>query len=152
MTRKISYQGRGPRKRKLSRQARKRMGIAGAQNLVQWRSRAREQANELREEVNAYRDSLLRDVGPNPTATKAGLIEAAVSTYAGIVKVRSAVVNSRRSDVSTLTERVSWLGSNLARLLKQLNLDARPRPRTLADLASRSTPQTVANPAPDVQK
>jgi hypothetical protein len=131
--------------RNLSPEARARMGEAGSKNLVGWRSRARTRAQELEAEVNAYRDSLLRDVGANPTATRIGLVEAAVLTFAGILKLRHSVINSSKSDVVPLTERASWLGSNLCRLLKSLNLDARPRPRTLAEVFQRKVEQEGSN-------
>lgn len=117
---------------------------AGRKNLAGWRSRARQRASELDAEVSAFRSGLLRDAGANPSASRIGLIEAAAATFAGILRARHAVVNCARSDVETLTERVSWLTGNLSRLLKQLNLDARPRPRCLADLS----PTKVAPNAP----
>lgn len=126
----------------MSKSAREAMAEAGRQNLAQWRSRARTREHELEREVGTFRDGLLKDAGPNPTTTRIGLIEAAVSTYAAILRTRYAVIKSRRSDVATLTERVSWLTGNLCRLLKSLNLDAKPRPRCLADLIA---PKVAAN-------
>lgn len=148
MTRRIHYQRRERGKRKISLAARRRMGEAGRKNLQGWRARARERASELSAEVSSYKAALLHDLGPNPSASKLGLIEAAVTTFAGIVKVRSVVINSPKADVPQLTERASWLGSNLLRILKALNLDARPRPRILADvLPSKVAPTTTLSAA-----
>lgn len=123
-------------KRRISRAGRARMAAAGRENLDRWKAQAPTRARELEAQVNAYRDSLLRDVGPNPTATKAGLIEAATTTYASILIVRTKLVHSRRADVAVLTERVSWLTSSLSRCLKTLDIGAKPRPRTLADIVA----------------
>jgi hypothetical protein len=123
--------------RHLSREARVAMGRAGKENLRAWRERSDQRAKEVDAATDAFRKGLLRDAGANLTATRSGLIEAAVTTFAATLKVRHAVVHSRKADLATLTERVSWLGSNLARLLKILNLDAKPRPRTLADIVPR---------------
>jgi hypothetical protein len=71
------------------------------------------------------------------------LIEGAVTTYADLLKVRYQVIHSRKSDVLALTERVSWLTSNLARLLKQLDLDRKARPRSLAEVFARKDAATV---------
>jgi len=110
------------------------MATAGAQNLAQWRSRARTRANEIQAQVDTFRAGLLRDVGVNPSASKVGLIEAAVLTYGCILKLRHGVINSSKAGVVDLAEKSSWSCANLARLLRLLNLDAKPRPRCLADL------------------
>jgi len=120
-------------KRRISREGRKRMGAAGRVNLEHWKAQAPSHATALAAQVDTFRDGLLRDAGSNLTTTKAGMIEAATTTYASILIVRTKLVHSRRADVATLTERVSWLTSNLARLLKQLNLDRKPRPRSLEE-------------------
>ena len=121
------------KRRVLSRDARRRMGEAGFKNLAQYKARINTRAIELEADVNSYREGLLRDAGSNLTTTKAGLIEAAVTTYAALLKIRHQVIHSRRRDEIVLTERVSWLTSNLARLLKQLDLDRKPRPRSLEE-------------------
>lgn len=128
--------------RKLSKDARRRMGEAGARNLSQWRSRARTRTQALEAEVGTFRDGLLRDAGLNPTTTRIGLIEASVTTFAAILKARHAVINSARSDVPTLTERVSWLTGNLSRLLKSLDLDRKPKPRWIGDPSVPKSEQT----------
>jgi len=125
------------KRRVLSRDARGRMGEAGFKNLAQYKARINTRAIELEADVNAYREGLLKDAGSNLTTTKAGLIEAAVTTYAALLKIRHQVIHSRRRDEIVLTERVSWLTSNLARLLKQLDLDHKSRPRTLAEVFAR---------------
>jgi hypothetical protein len=111
--------------RKISKEGRAAMGSAGAENLERWRSGEQARVSELQSQVDAYRDSLLRDAGANPSATRIGLLEAAVTTYTSILLVRYKLIHSSRSDLATLTERVSWLTSNLTRLLKTLNLDAK---------------------------
>jgi hypothetical protein len=121
---------------KISR-GRVRQSVSGRKNLEQWKTEAPIRARELEASVNAFRAGLLRDVGPNPTATKVGLIEAAVTTFTSILVVRTKLLHSRKSDVATMTERVSWLGSNLSRLLKQLGLDTRARPRSLSEVFAR---------------
>jgi hypothetical protein len=130
-------------KRVLSREARQRMGIAGLKNLSSWRARSATRERDLAAEVSAYRATLLRDAGVNPSASRLGLVEACVTTYAGLLEVRYQVIHARKSDVLALTERVSWLGSNLARLLKQLNIDAKPRPRCLADIPEPTVPEVA---------
>jgi hypothetical protein len=117
-------------------------------NLETWKAQAPARAQELEAEVNAFRAGLLRDVGLNPTATKVGLIEAAVTTFTSIRVVRTKLLHSRKSDVATMTERVSWLGSNLARLLRLLNLDAKPLPRSLNDVLPAPKPAPTFAIAP----
>jgi len=135
------------KKRMLSRDARKRMGEAGFKNLSSWRARVDTRIADLGREVDAFRSGLLQDASANLTTTRLGLIEAAVTTYAGLLKVRYQVIHSRRRDEVVLTERVSWLTSNLARLLKQLDLDRKPRPRSLADIVA-PKPSEVAAKSP----
>lgn len=133
-------------KRVLSEDGRRRLAEAGSRNLAQYNSRTHTRVQELETEVNTYRAALLRDAGANPSASKLGLIEACVTTYASLLKVRYVLVHGRaKSDVTVLTERVSWLGSNLARLLKLLNLDAKSRPRSLSEVFARKGTATSSN-------
>jgi hypothetical protein len=120
--------------RTISTVGRAAMAAAGAQNLAQWRSRARTRANEIQAEVDTFRAGLLQDASANMTTTRTGLIEAATTTYAGILRLRHAVINGSKREALDGVERVSWLTSNLSRLLKILNLDAKKRPITLADI------------------
>jgi hypothetical protein len=124
--------------RVISKAGRARMAAAGAkmgaQNVAQWRARARTRANDIRVQVDSFRAGLLRDASANLTTTKAGLIEAAVTTYAGILRLRYSVISGSKREALDAVERVSWLTSNLFRSLKTLNLDYVPPPRSLADL------------------
>ena len=131
--------------RRISRAGRAAMAYAGAANLAQWRERADKRANELEAEVATFRAQLLADCGPNPTATRVGLVEGAVTTFAALLKVRRAVIRSPKAEVANLVERANWLASNLSRSLKHLNLDARPRPRTLADVFPAKVEPTAPN-------
>jgi hypothetical protein len=114
-------------KRILSRDARAAMAEVGRVNLARWKAEAPTRAIELQRDVDAFRAGLLRDAGPNLTTTKAGMIEAATTTYASILIVRRKLVHNRRADVAVLTERVSWLTSSLSRCLKTLDLGAKPK-------------------------
>jgi hypothetical protein len=122
----------------------------GAENLARWRERADTRANALELEVKTFRENLLRDCGPNPLATRVAIVETVVSIYAATLRLRYAVIRGPKTEVQDVTERVSWLAGNMDRLLKRLELPPKPRPRTLADLVNRSTPQTVQNPASNV--
>src|SRR5437879_10459551 len=112
----------------LSQDARRRMGEAGFKNLQQYKARTNTRVQELEAEVSAFRDGLLRDAGANLTTTKRGLVEAATSTYAGVLKMRHALIRSRKSNVGELSERMSFLAGNLCRILKAMGLDTRPKP------------------------
>jgi hypothetical protein len=142
-------------KRSLSRDARRRMGEAGFKNLASWRAQASTRTQELGQEVDAFRAGLLRDVGANPTATKLGLIEATTTTYAAILKVRHAVIHSRKRDVESLTAVLSAATGNIARLLRLLDLDRKSRPRSLAEVFARkgaATPSNSGQNAPDTKE
>ena len=121
-------------RRKLSRAARRAMGAAGKANLEAWHARQAKLLNERSEKVDAYRAELFAELGERPTATKRALAETAVLTYGCILLVREELAIRSKKEALALTERASWLTGNLIRLLKMLNLDARPRPRTLADI------------------
>jgi hypothetical protein len=131
-------------KRRISPAGRRRMAEAGRVNLERWKAQVPSRASELQRDVDAFRAGLLRDAGPNLTTTRIGLIEAATTTYASIIVVRTKLVHSRRADVTVLTERVAWLTGSLARSLRSLNLDARPRPRSFADLVESKPPEAAA--------
>lgn len=126
-------------KRRLSKQARAKMAAGG---LASWRARADARAKSLENDVATFRTNLLAECGPNPSTSRLGLVEAATTTFAAIVRIRHVVIRSPKAEVAQLVERVSWLTGNLTRLLKQLNLDARPRPRTFADLFASKVEQT----------
>lgn len=111
-----------------------RRNAAGSVNLAQSRSKAYRRAHDLEQEVSAYRDALLASAGPDPSPTKVGYITAAVATYASLRQLTYDTLRSSKSERVDLTERISWLTGNLYRLLKALNLDAKPRPKTLADI------------------
>ncbi len=130
-------------KRVLSQGARRKMGIAGSKNLAQYKANINTRVRELEAEVSAYRDGLFKDAGVNLTTTKRGYVEAASSAYAAILKVRYALVRSGKRDVEALTAVLSAATGNLARLLRLLDLDAKPRPRTLADIVA-PKPEEVA--------
>jgi hypothetical protein len=125
-------------KRVLSRDARHRMSRSGreigASNLANWREKHDERARALELEVNAFREKLLDECCSNRSATRMALVEATVVTYASIQRLLHSVVNGPKKKLMDVTERVSWLTSNQSRLLKQLNLGAKPVPRCLADL------------------
>ena len=123
---------------------RQRQVAVGCANLEQHRAKASTRARELEVDIAAFRVALLRDVGPNPTASKVALVEAVATTYAAILVVRRKLIHGHKSDVATMTERVSRLTSNMARLLKALNLDTRPKPRTLAEVFARKPAPTAA--------
>ena len=124
-------------KRAISREGRVRMGAAGFKNLAKYKASINTRVLELEAEVAAYRDGLLRDAGANLTTTKRGLIEAATSTYAAVLKVRYALIHSRKRDVEALTAVLSAATGNIARLLRLLDLDRKARPRSLADVFTR---------------
>jgi hypothetical protein len=132
------------KKRSISREGRQRMATAGAQNLARWKAQAPSRANELQAQVDTFRADLLRDAGANLSTSKLGLVEVAATAYASILIVRSKLVHSRKADVATLTERISWAGSLLARTLKTLNLDTKPRPRSLADIVALKPTEVAA--------
>ncbi len=127
-------------KRRFSRESRERMIAAGASNLACWREKHDTRARALEAEVNALREKMLAECGSNRSATRLALVEACVVTYASIQRLEHSVVNGPRNKLLDVTERVSWLTSNLARLLKQLDLDRKPRPRSLADIVAPKQP------------
>ncbi len=121
-------------KRRISPKARERMISVGTSNLLGWREKTNTRAIALEAEVNAFREKLLTECGSNRSATRLALVEACAVTYASIKRLEHSIVYGPKKKLMDVTERVSWLTSNLARLLKQLNIDAKPRPRCLADL------------------
>ena len=134
-------------KRSISRAGRARMAAAGRVNLERWKAQAPTRASELQRDVDAFRAGLLRDAGQNLTTTRIGLIEAATTTYASVLIVRTKLVHSRKADVAVLTERVAWLTGSLARSLRSLNLDTRARPRSLAEVFARKGTATPSKAA-----
>jgi hypothetical protein len=133
-----------------------RMAASGRKNLEQWKAEAPVRARELEANVAAFRAALLRDIGPNPSATKLALVEAVITTYSAILVVRTKLLHSRKSNAADMLERVSWLGSNQARLLKLLNLDAKTRPRTLSEVFERKgvapAPTKADDPEPPEER
>jgi hypothetical protein len=130
-------------KRILSQDARRRMGEVGFRNLSSWRAQASTRARDLDVEVTAFRAGLLRDAGFGPSASKLGLIEAAALSFTCILKLRHAVIHSRKSDVAALTERASWHVSNLARIIKTMGLGAKPKLPERYCLADLKPPEAV---------
>ena len=128
-------------KRVLSRKARAAMAASGREigssNLRGWRQKHDTRARALEQEVAAFRAQMLAECGSDRSATRLALLEAAVVTYASIKRLEYSVVNGPKNKLLDVTERVSWMSSNLSRLLKALNLGAKPRPRSLADLVAR---------------
>lgn len=137
MTHKISYQGRAGQatpKRKLSRLARKAMAESGRKNLQTWHARATQASQRALAEIDAFRADIFRELGPNASTTRRALAENAVMAYACTVWLNKELSKTRDAQRMTVVEKASWTSGNLTRLLKQLNLDSRPRPRCLADL------------------
>lgn len=134
-------------KNRLSPEGKKKCAESGAPNLALWHELNDARANQLEADAEAFRKSLLAECGPNPSQSRVALIEACTTSYASIIRLRRVIIRARKGDVVTLSERASWLASGLVRLLKQLNLDARPRPRTLADLMMQRTPENEQNSA-----
>jgi hypothetical protein len=147
MSNKTSNLALSERKRKISTVARKAMAQSGLANLKSWRDRTDARANKLESDVEAFRANLLVECGADPSTSRLGLVEAATTTYAAIVRVRRAVIRAPKAELAPLVERVSWLTGNLTRLLKSLSLDARPRPQTLSDLLMQRTMQNGQNSA-----
>jgi len=132
-------------KRGLSRKARAAMATSGREigssNLAGWREKHDVRARALEQEVAAFRAQILAECGSNRSATRMALVEATVLTYASIQRLLHSVVNGPKKKLLDVTERVSWLTSNQSRLLKQLDLGAKPRPQTLAEaLAQKPAP------------
>jgi hypothetical protein len=127
-------------KRVLSAGARRKMGVAGLANLAKYKASINTRVQELDAEVNAYRDGLLKDAGPNLTTTKRGFIEGAASAYAAVLKVRHSMIHSRKRDVEALTAVLSAATGSLLRCLRTLDLDRKPRPRSLADIPEPTQP------------
>ncbi len=129
------------KKRCLSRKARAAMSRSGheigSSNLAGWRAKHDSRARALEQEIDAFREKMLAECGPNRSATRMALVEACVVTYASIQRLEHSVVNGPRNKLIDVTERVSWLTSNLSRLLKQLGLDTRSRPRSLTEVFAR---------------
>jgi hypothetical protein len=133
-----------PGKRVLSKDARWRMSEAGRENLQAHHRRVKETRSAVLAQKDAYRANIMLELGPNPTSTRIALAEAAVLTYSSILIVHNELLYRSRKDVLALTERTSWLTSNLSRLLQTLNLDVTPKPRCLADLVDpRVAPTSV---------
>ena len=123
------------------------MAIAGAQNLLAHHERVKTLRASLLSQDAAYRARVMRELGPNPSSTRIALAEAAVLTYSSILIVHNELLHRSRKDVLALTERVSWLTSNQSRLLKQLSLDARAKPRTLQEVFDRQAAATPSKAA-----
>ena len=140
------------RGRNLSREARRRMGEAGRRNFTAWLDRQAKEEGLPSDAADSFRRDLFEALGPNPSPTRLGLVEAAVANYLGILVVSKQLRKRRVPQAVTLTERVSWLTSNLARLLKQLDLDRKPRPRSLAEVFARKAPATSSNPGQNAPK
>jgi hypothetical protein len=136
-------------KRVLSQDARRRMVEAGratgTSNLLGWREKHDTRAIALEQEVNAFREKLLAECGSNRSATRLALVEATVVTYASLQRLLHSVVNGPKKKLLDVTERVSWLTSNQARLLKALDLSRKPRPRTLQEALDQKAAQTGEN-------
>ena len=141
-----------PKRRKLSREARARMAEAGKRNLLSWHERAQQASETAVAEVDSFRRDLFAELGPNATITRRALAENAVMTYASIVFVNKELRRPRNPERMKLVEKASWLSGNLTRLLKALALDARPKPRTLADVLRQVQPQNEQNKPSDGQK
>jgi hypothetical protein len=120
------------------------MVTVGALNIAAWRAGTKARANELQAQVDTFRADLLRDAGPNPSASKTGMIEAAVLSFTCILKLRHSVIRGRKSDIAVLTERASWTVSNMARLMKRLEIPPKPKPRCFADLVEQESPEAAA--------
>jgi hypothetical protein len=141
------------RKRVLSREARKAMSESGREigssNLAGWREKHDTRARALEQEVAAFRAQILAECGSDRSATRLALVEAAVVTYASIQRLLHSVVNGPKNKLMDVTERVSWLTSNQARLLKALDLSRKPRPRTLQEALAQKAAATPPNPSPN---
>lgn len=139
-------------KKRLTKQARAKMAEAGRKNLQEWHERAQEADSNAVGEIDAFRADLFRELGPNAPTTRRALAENAVMAYASIIWVNKELRKTRNPERMAVVEKASWISGNLTRLLKALALGARPRPRTLADLANRSIAQNEQISAPAVQK
>ena len=145
MTHKIPYQGREHRKRKLSRSARLAQSDAGRRNLIAWHQAQDVAGDAIRTAVEGFRAQLFAELGERPTSSRRALAEIAVLNYSSILWVNKELNRRRHPDRMDLVERGSWATGNFLRCLKQLNLDARPKPRTLADLLVPKVEQNGAN-------
>jgi hypothetical protein len=132
-------------KHNISRLGRKAMAESGRRNLTAFLDAQAKAEGLPSDAADSYRRDLLAALGPNPSPTRLGLVEAAVANYLGILVVSKQLRKRRVPQAGTLTERISWLTSNLSRLLKQLNIDAKPRPRCLADLVEPKPSEAAAN-------
>jgi hypothetical protein len=131
-------------KHRISRAGRKAMAESGRRNLTAFLDAQAKAEGLPSDAADSYRSDLLAALGPNPSPTRLGLAEAAAANYLGILVVSKQLRKRRVPQVGTLTERISWLTSNLARLLKQLNIDAKPRPRSLADIVAPKPAEVAA--------
>lgn len=121
-------------KRKISRAARKRMATAGALNLAAYRAKQAAERQDVAGEAELWARDLTTELGGNPSAKQRALIHAATVTYGCVSLVLAKLRKTRVKDSDRLLERCSFLVGNLDRLLRRLELPAKPRPRTLADL------------------
>jgi hypothetical protein len=137
-----------PNQRRLSRTGRKRQVEAGTANLLAHHAKA--DADTL-ERVEKFRGDLYAELGASPSCTRRALAEAVLANYACILQLQKELRKTRHKNRLRVAEHVSWATGQVSRLLKQLNLDARPRPRTLADLFPSKVPANpeieTANPA-----
>ena len=129
--------------RNLSRKARVAMATAGAKNLAAFREiqAAAEGRPNIGAEMDRWRAEMLAELGANVNARRRVLVDAAGATYGCILLVINKLRGARVSDSGHLLERTSFLVGNVTRLLKMLELPARPKPRTLAEaLATKPAP------------
>ncbi len=133
------------RKRVLSGKAREAMRESGREigtsNLLGWREKHDTRARALEQEIADFRAQLLAELGANRTATRLALVEACVVTFASIKRLEYSVVNGPKGKLMDVTERVSWMSSNLSRLLKALNLQAKPKPKLFHELFPSKVPE-----------
>jgi hypothetical protein len=133
------------KKRVLSKNARAAMAesgrSSGTSNLRGWREKHDQRAQTLDLEVNAFREKMLAELGSNRSATRLALVEATVVTYASIQRLLHSVVNGPKKKLMDVTERVSWLTSNQSRLLKQLDLGAKSKPKPFHELFAPKMPE-----------
>lgn len=136
----------GVGRRRLSKRVREAMAESGRRNIEAYLDKQDLRGEELLKDVAAFREQVLSELGAHPSATRRALAETAIATYRSISLVSNQLAKKRPKDVLDLTERVSWLSNTLLRCLKMLNLDAKPRPRSLADLAVRNDAENVQIP------
>jgi hypothetical protein len=124
----------------VSRAGRKRQVEAGTANLLAHHAKA--DADTL-ERVEKFRGDLYAELGESPSCTRRALAEAVLANYACILQLQKELRKTRHRNRLRVAEHVSWATGQVARLLKQLNLDAKPRPRCLADLIPSKVAPTV---------